>query len=90
MLNGEEMKRIRMIQGISQSQLANTLGMRNREIIAIESGDKNPDKDLYFKWMNALYDEETKNASKKKVTCNADVNKAAPKKRRTTTKKTDV
>ena len=42
MLNGYELKRVRQFNGISQSQLANYLGITNRMIIWVEKCEKEP------------------------------------------------
>ena len=47
MLNGEQLKRVRELRGISQSMLANYLGITNRYIIYCEQGVYEPAEDLY-------------------------------------------
>ena len=64
MLNGEQLKRVRELRGISQSMLANYLGITNRYIIYCEQGVYEPAEDLYERWINALYCNEIYNASK--------------------------
>jgi transcriptional regulator with XRE-family HTH domain len=75
MLNGEQLKRVRELRGISQSMLANYLGITNRYIIYCEQGVYEPAEDLYERWINALYCNEIYNASKRKVNSSADLKK---------------
>ena len=75
MLNGEQLKRVRELRGISQSMLTNYLGITNRYIIYCEQGVYEPAEDLYERWINALYCNEIYNASKRKVNSSADLKK---------------
>lgn len=68
MLSGEQLKRIRLMRGISQSQIANAMGLTNRYIIYIEQGQREMSQETYDKYIKALYDDETKNASKTRKT----------------------
>lgn len=55
MLSVEKLKHLRLLQNLSQSNIANVLGVSKNYISMLENRKQNFSEDFYTRWLNAIY-----------------------------------
>lgn len=55
MLDGQKMKHLRLLQNLTQSNIANLLGVSKNYISMLENRKQNFSEDFYIRWLDAIY-----------------------------------